>query len=750
MAPLFRRSLVGGFALCAAVASCEAQSLRVEVLAQPRLWQRSEWRVDGVPATANPFDPDVLRVDATITTPSGRVLSVPAFWFQDYHRALVEGVQILTPSGSPEWRLRYTPDEPGTYALALAATGADVAPHSSESLSFTVPPASVATGSAGWVRVAPDQQSLETGPGRALRLIGSNVCWNGPRGTYDFDAWFAALHAAGGNFARLWFAPWAMGLEHKPGTLNRYDLADAWHADYVLDLAERSGIYVLISLDHHGMFMANDPAWGGSNNHWRRNSPYAAENGGPCAHPNEFFTRDDARRLYQKRLRYLIARYGSSPHLLSWQFFNEIDNSYVPRSTLVGADVVAWHRDMGRWLKAHDPYRHLVSTSLTGASDRPEYWTLPEMDFTVYHSYGEADPLRSVAALSADFVRRYRKPVMIGEIGTNHLSWTIANDPYLRGFRQGLWGGVLGGSVGTSMSWWWESIHQDQAYPFYTVIRDLMASAGWDQGGWSPATFDETGPAPADLGEAVASGEPFSAGVPLNQLRLNRVPGEAAFAHALAVERAAERLSSYLHGTRNPQLQQHARITAWFAPGARLLVRVNSVASDADLLVRIDGAESLRVLLVNKDGLATLNDEIDREFTVDVPAGKHRIEIAHTGSDWLNLKSLRLERLRPSSFAGGWDFVTEAVGLQRDGAAVVYVRSPQVAWPAGALRYRPPTVHGATVVLRHPFAGVRRVVWYDPRTGQTLTSGTVTPEGDRLRLAVPDFNEDAVAVLTRE
>ena len=567
-------------------------------LTELQLWQRAEWRLVDAPTTANNFDPDLIRIEAVFTTPSKRVLTVPAFWYQDYTRALVDGGQVLTPAGTPEWRIRFTPDEPGEYTLVLSITQPGQAAAVPGVTKFTVASVVPKNGQ-GWIRTAADRRYLETSDGNPLRLIGANVCWGEARGTYNFDRWFPAMRDAGGNFARLWFAPWAMGLEHKPGTLNRYDLAEAWYADHVLQLAEQCGINVLIAMDHHGMFMSNDPAWGGSNNFWTRSSPYAVENGGPCANPNEFFTRDDARKIYQKRLRYLIGRYGYSPRLLSWQFFNEIDNSYQPRAALVGQDVVAWHQEMGQWLRANDPYRHLISTSLTGASDRPEYWTMPEMDFAVYHSYGEADPARYVAKLSADFVQRYKKPVMIGEIGTSHLNWNIANDPYLRGFRQGIWGGTLGGSMGTSMSWWWEGIHDDNAYPYYTVLRDIMARAGWNEGKWEPATFVENGPAPIDLGEAITNGEPFNAQIPLNQLRLNPVSGEAALADPLAASRAAERISSYLHGTKNPQLQQHARFTAWFADKARLVFRVNSVAADADLLVRIDGEEKLRVPLVN-------------------------------------------------------------------------------------------------------------------------------------------------------
>ncbi len=718
-------------------------------LTEARLWQRAEWRIDGAPSTANNFDPDLIRIDATFSAPSGKQMTVPAFWYQNFTRALVDGAQVLTPAGTPEWRIRFTPDETGEYQLSVSLTASGQPAIPPIAAKFNVAASAPATPS-GWIRTSTDHRSFALSDGRPLRLIGANVCWGArTRGTYDFDQWFPAMRDAGENFARLWFSPWSMGLEHKPGTLNRYDLAEAWHADYVLQLAEQCGINVLIAMDHHGMFMSNDPAWGGANNYWLKSSPYAVENGGPCANANEFFSRDDARKIYQKRLRYLVGRYGYSPRLLSWQFFNEIDNSYQPRAALVGMDVVAWHRVMGQWLRANDPYHHLISTSLTGASDRPEYWTMPEMDFAVYHSYGEADPSRHVAKLSADFVQRYHKPIMIGEFGTDFRSWAIANDPYLRGFRQGLWGGVLGGSVGTSMSWWWEGLHDDQVYPFYTVLHDIMARAGWNEGAWTPATFVENSPVPTELGDAIVNGEPFNATIPLNQLRLNPVSGAMAITDPLAADRAAERISSYLHGTKNPQLQQHGRFTAWFADHARLIFRVNSVAADADLLVRIDDVEKLRVPLVNKDGIAALNDEINQEFTVDLPAGQHRIEITHTGTDWVNLKSVRFERVRPASFVGGWQFATEAIGLRNGPSAVVYVRSPHIAWPAGALRYNPPVVHGATITLTHWSPGPSKVTWLETKTGHEITTATLTTKDENLTLLIPDFAEDAVAIVTK-
>ena len=66
-------------------------AIELTPLRPPQLWQRAEFRLAGLPTAANAFDPDQIRVDAAITSPSGTTSLVPAFWFQDYTRALVDG-----------------------------------------------------------------------------------------------------------------------------------------------------------------------------------------------------------------------------------------------------------------------------------------------------------------------------------------------------------------------------------------------------------------------------------------------------------------------------------------------------------------------------------------------------------------------------------------------------------------------------------------------------------------------------------
>ena len=131
-----------------------------------------------------------------------------------------------------------------------------------------------------------------------------------------------------------------------------------------------------------------------------------------------------------------------------------------------------------------------------------------------------------------------------------------------------------------------------------------------------------------------------------------------------------------------------------------------------------------------------------------MPAGKHRVEIAHTGADWVNLKSVRLERLRPAAFAGAWQFATEAIGLRSADTVVAYVRSPYVAWPAGALRFNPPVIHGAAVTLKDWPSGSGKVVWLDPKNGKEISTASVSGKGN-LFLPVPDFSEEVVAIITK-
>src|SRR5207244_3222060 len=94
-------------------------------------------------------------------------------------------------------------------------------------------------------------------------------------------------------------------------------------------------------------------------------------------------------RLYRNRLRYLVARCGASSHVLSWEFWNEVD--IVSPDAWNEDEVRAWHARMAQYLRVLDPYHHLLTTSFSGPGGKASIDRLPELDYVQTHTYGAPD-----------------------------------------------------------------------------------------------------------------------------------------------------------------------------------------------------------------------------------------------------------------------------------------------------------------------------------------------------------------------
>lgn len=729
-------------AACAAFASsAHAQaSLQIIPLNAPQLWQRLEFLITNVPPALNPFDPELIRVDATLTLPSGKTMAVPAFWYQSYQRALSGSTEQDTPNGTPGWRVRYLPSEAGSYSLAITVQ-TNGQPFGSVATNFTVP-SSPLPARFGYVSINPSRQYFQTSDGQALPLTGEDVGWPSSRGTYDYDSWFASMHNAGENFARVWMWPTSFGIEDGPTNLNHYALDPAWQLDYVLQLAEQRGIYLQLCLDYHGMFVTVPDYWGG-NNYWPVN-PYDITNGGPCISPNAFFTNSTAQTIYQKRLRYLFGRYGYSQNLLSWEFFNEIDNDY---SFLDATAVAAWHSLMGSWLHTNDPFGHLITTSLSSASAHPEIWSLPQLDFSSEHSYNEPTPAASLAADVQTFLKSYGKPLMIGEFGTSWQGWNRSADPYLRGFRQGIWGGALGGALGTAMSWWWQNIDSENDYSVYSALETILGQTGWGRGVWTSVGFQTTGLAPVTVGPLIPGGQPFSAELLLNSNWAVMVGGRLAIPNMQAAAASAGLLESFVQGSSHANLQTPFVLSAWFTNGASLVMHLNSVSWGATMEVLVDGSIVLRTNLPNLDNNDIVDEEYNTNFTVNIPSGLHSITITNPGADWYYLDWVQLNQVLPSTYPGNWQPSPSAIGLSGLHESLLYVVAPDAVFPGGATNVSLPAQLGGSLVLTNWPPGVWYADWYDPASASSLgrTQGITT--NGTLNLALPSFSVDLTGIL---
>jgi len=471
--------------LCLLSAACAGEpGGRLELkrsVGTPEVFERVEIEVEGVPAAANPFDPESIALDLEAVAPSGKSLHVPGFYHNEFDRKIEGKGEVLTPRGQGGWRIRWLPLEAGRHTLvATAIVGGKPAGQGQTVID-------VAAGKRhGLARVQPEgKRYFCLSDGTPLFLNGLCACWYGKRGTQDYDDWLEAYQKAGINYIRIWMWPQAFGIEWDRGDKLHYRQDNAWRLDRVLAEAEWRGIFVMLCLDYHGIFEVKPDYWGG-NNFWTRH-PYNATNGGPCQIQNEFFTSDEAKKLYEKRLRYVVARWGAFPNILAWEFFNEIDNEYA---YLKHVDVVAWHRDMGRRLRAIDPFRHLISSSFTGGSERADLFALPEMDFAQFHSYNEKHPARMQAEKSARFYEKYDKPFFISEYGTDWKGWKPDTDPHFRALHQAIWSGAFTGAAGTAMTWWWEHIHSANLYAHWSALSAFLEGTGIGKAGMRPAHFE--------------------------------------------------------------------------------------------------------------------------------------------------------------------------------------------------------------------------------------------------------------------
>ncbi len=453
-------------------------------------WERFEAAATVSTGDLNPFDPDQVDIRGVFEGPQGKSSEVPAFVYQGYQRTLEGGSEVLAPVGDPEWRVRFTPVTPGAWRWKMTA---NVGGSSCETAWYALDVDEAAPGHGGFVRVSgSDLRYLALDDGTPYLAVGENMAWYDGRGTFAYDDWMEKLAGVGGNYIRVWMASWGFGLEALEADkvyLGRYRLDRAWQLDHVVDRADELGIRLMLCLQYHGQLSKE------VNSEWGLN-PYNKANGGPLSDPLDFFTDDQARHLVRQRLRYVAARWGHATSLLAWELFNEVDYT----SQLDAGILSAWHAEMADELMRFDPNGHLVTTSTSKLGDvlgiSDALFSLPEMGIAQLHLYGGdglTPDFTSLLPKAVAGLAKHGKPVLIGEAGVdfNGPAETLAADPEFTGFRDILWAGLLSGSAGTGMTWWWDNVIAPQnSYPMFQPVADILSGVDPTTASFQPVSFD--------------------------------------------------------------------------------------------------------------------------------------------------------------------------------------------------------------------------------------------------------------------
>ena len=661
-------------------------------------------------------------------------MEVPGFFWQDYERMEFGGKWRLEPVGEPGWKVRFAAPEPGDWQVVVSARDRSGEARS-EAIRFTC----VTGEERGYVRRCPDTEYyLQFDNGAPYFAIGENICWPPQGKTGQYEEWFSALGAAGGNYCRIWLVRWNMALEwtNQGGRngyyygLGKYSPDNAWRLDWVMEQARRNGVYCMLALGYHGELMDRPDYF--NTNCWQWN-PYNQVNGGPCERPQDFWVDETARKLYKQRLRYYIARWGWDAHVLSWEFWNEV-RAPAP-----------WVDEMAKFFEANDPYAHLVTTTY----GYDEVWRIPELDYTQAHTYGSDENRPSttpfIAKLGRTYTSKWPKPFMVGEFGIDWKASDSKHDPEGIGtsLHNGLWASVMTRSFGTAALWYWDGyVHPKNMYREFTSIKRFTDTVPWTELRPELAEFGPvTVPVPDDapwgdvrvkggLGWAKATGTDFTANPD------GSLSGEGAFC-------------TILFSDSKRDLKAPLRFHVSYPTGGKFVLHVDTVSASATLRVRVDGEEVWTKDLPAGEGEGEWKSTkfyeqwgiwqsvYDKDFEVPIPAGEHVIEIENTGSDWVSVPYYVFAGCRDPKFAE-----LDLYGLRTDDFAILWLHDQESTWFNDKEGKEPREISGASTTLLGLSDGEYRIEWWDTRKGEVIATAEARCEGGQLPLEAPNFRRD--------
>jgi hypothetical protein len=429
----------------------------------------------------NPYDPADIDLTAAFIGPRGRTRTVHGFLYQAYERSLENGAERLKPRGEPVWKVRYAPTAVGRHRWTLRVRTRGGAASGGAGVMVCEP-----SERPGFIRVsrrAP--RYFEFSTGRPFFPIGHNICWvDSKLKTYDYENYFRKMAAAKENFTRIWMCSWSLELEGE--RLDDYRLDNAWRLDHIARFARKYGIYFKLCLDNFYDFTQ------------KRHGPYWRSNGGMCVEPRCFFTKAAAREHYQRRLRYIVARWGHCPQVMCWEFWNEMDYAPSEKGRVRSQKepyMLQWTAEMAAELRRLDPYDHCVTNTLAAYTDWPQFWASPALDFVQIHAYiyddwvpnpRQGDAAALVLDLAQDF-EQFRKPLLVAEFGFHAAKKRGMNelDPLGIHLHNALWASCLGGAAGAPMLWWWDNyVEPNDLYYHYRAIGRFLEGVDWTGQPW--------------------------------------------------------------------------------------------------------------------------------------------------------------------------------------------------------------------------------------------------------------------------
>jgi hypothetical protein len=679
-------------------------------------FSKFEARVALNAAWTNPYNYDEIRVFAVFTAPDGTTATVDGFYMEGFQGPNTTTGAITAQTAGNGFYIRFAPRQTGTWTCKVSCT-TTAGTGTSNAVTFNCTAPATANNN-GFVQVG-DGNYFKFDNGSQYIPIGENIAWQSANAFLDYQKWVTKLSDNGGNFLRLWLCHWGLGIEWKNNSngfsgLKKYKQSNAYYLDWLMDYCASKGVYMMFCINHHGQVSSQvNPNWS--------ESPYNVANGGPCANTWDFFTNAQAKAAHKNRLRYIVARWGAYRSIMTWELFNEVNwtDNFVQHKPAI----VDWHAEMAAYLKQNDPVQRPVSTSFGNpTSEDAALWNNPDMDYTQRHYYVDSPNLEAIlAAGSLENLQAYDKPVMIGEFGLGADGSGLSTlDPDGIHVHNNLWGPLMGGSMGTGMTWWWDNyIDPRNLYYHFKGPAALVSQVDLEARNFRPngSAFVTGAPGDLNLGASLGWGELGDTSI--------QVAGNG------TTTPASPKLSQYLYGSVwNTQYRRPPNFSVNMPQaGAFKVLTSGQAGNNPKLVIWVDGAQVLNVVPAT-----------NQTYSVNIPAGQHTVKVDNLGTDWLGIASYTFSgigaKVKPYVLVSE-DKKHLAAWLLNTDYNHINVKNNGV----------PSAVNGATLTVDNLISGAYQARWINPLTGDLVASEEVTVAGNSLQLDLPELVWDLALVL---
>ena len=599
MNPLSRKAISAGWLYKILILTIVLSlSARIKISAQGT-YPKIEASFNIANLTTDPFDYTVTDVRVQILQPDNSLVSLPAFF-----------------DGGTMWRVRHTPTMPGVYSISnVTMNGIPISVSNLQPTSWTV------TGfptSPGFVQVDPaNPRRFITRNGRRFFPVGENMAWSSP--SANATNIFPKMGEAHENWSRVWmthfYAGNGLGLNldwpKVNGTFGQLSLSVASNWDAIVTAADKAGIHFQMVLQHHGQYSTQVDA------NWADN-PYNTANGGFLSSPTNFFTDPTAIALTERKLRYIVARWGYSPSIMAFELFNEV------QFTDAGGDgntangqwdaIEAWHNQMATFLRSQDQYHHLITSSSVLNEpiwDQTDYYQHHEYPSDLITGLRDSQDITTSQPVAPDFA---------GECG-------IDTTPHV-GISPPIWTGIMSAQCGAAMPWYWDTIDPNNDYFLIQAAADFVTQSGLADedtltksvpqvasGGLGPLAFSPGG------GWATATQDTFTVS--------DAAPDGISIA------------PSYLQGTYHRSMTPNGYTfdVDYQQPGTFSVQVLQIASSGAGLEIFLDGNLQTNISFPSAGSDTSTNFTA----TISVSAGSHSINIYDPGLDWILLGNITLD-----------------------------------------------------------------------------------------------------------